>query len=142
MFGKKTLHLNLRDTQVRGRLESQLNKRRPTGKVEAGKFSLYKCLGSMDQGGFFYFNITGDYAKTEKGMQVTYRVLPDIATCGILLCVTLALITVLVGLLAGKVNGDLTLTVVAVNVIMWGYSIWGMKDLGERFETLFAGKEA
>ena len=140
MFGKKTLELSLRDTQVRGRLESQLNKRRPVGRVEESKFSLFKCLGSMDQGGFFYFNITGEYAKTESGSRVTFRVLPDTATCLILLVISIALLTILAGLLGGKFNGDLALTVVAVNVIMWGYACWGVKDLGERFEALFAEK--
>ncbi len=142
MFRKKNLELNLTVNQVRSRLEGQLNKRRPIGKVEEDKFSLFKCLGSLDQGGFFYFNIAGTYEKTENGSSVTYRVLPDLATCGILLVITIALLTVLAGMLAGKVSGDMALTVVAVNVIMWGYSLWGMKDLGERFESLFAGKKA
>ncbi len=142
MFYKKTLELNLRDTQVRGRLETQLNKRRPVGKVEENTFSLFKCLGSMDQGGFFYFHIAGSYEKTESGSRLTYRVLPDTATCGILLVITIALITVLASLLTGRFNGDLALTVVAVNVIMWGYAIWGIRDLSERFEALFHTKDA
>jgi hypothetical protein len=137
MFRKKTLELNLRVTQVRARLEGQLNKRRPIGKVEEGRFSLYKCLGSMDQGGFFYFNITGDYSKTENGARIAYRVLPDTATCLILLVISIALLTILAGLLGGKFNSDLALTVIAVNVIMCGYSLWGMKNLGERFKELF-----
>ena len=141
MFRKKTLGLNISVNKVRTILEGQLNKRRPIGKVEEGSFSLYKCLGSMDQGGFFYFNITGNYTKDENRAVLTYRVLPDTATCLILLVISIALLTILAGLLDGKFNSDLALTVVAVNVIMWGYSLWGMKDLGDRFETLFAHKE-
>ena len=55
MFRKKTLQLTTAAGNVRKCLEGQLNKRRPTGKVEGGKFSLYKNLGTKDQGGFFYF---------------------------------------------------------------------------------------
>ena len=142
MFRKKTLELSASVGKVRTVLEGQLNKRRPTGKIGEGKFSLFKCLGSLDQGGFFYFQINGEFAKTESGTRLTYRVLPDVATCGILLIVTVALLTVLVGLLGGKVSGDLALTVVAVHVIMWGYSLWGMQDIGERFETRITGKDA
>ena len=142
MFRKKTLKLTASQGKVRTVLEGQLNKRRPIGKVEDGKFSLFKCLGSMDQGGFFYFHIKGDYEKCESGTKLTYRVLPDTATCGILLVITIALVTVLASLLGGSFNGDLALTVVAVNVIMWGYSLWGMQDIGRRFETLFAPEEA
>ncbi len=142
MFRKKTLELTASVGKVRTVLEGQLNKRRPIGKIGEGKFNLYKCLGSLDQGGFFYFRINGDFTKTENGTRVTYRVLPDTATCGILLVITIALITVLAGLLAGKDYGDLALTVVAVNVIMWGYSLWGMKDIGERFEARLTGKDA
>lgn len=136
MLRYKERQLNASQGKVRTALESQLNKRRPTGKVQENKFSLFKCLGSLDQGGFFYFQIAGDFAKTESGTRVRYRVLPDTATCGILLIVTVALLTVLIGLLGGKVSSDLALTVLAVNVIMWGYSVWGVKDLGERFEIL------
>lgn len=135
MFGQRTLELNTSVSKVRTCLEGQLSKRRPTGWLRAEKFSLYKCLGSKDQGGFFYFQITGEVAQSGDGTRVTYRVLPDLATCLILLCISVAMITVLAGLLSGKVSGDLVLTVLAVNVIMWGYSLWGVKDLGARFES-------
>ena len=137
MFRKKTLALPVSTGKVRAILEGQLNKRRPVGRVEVEKFSLFKCLGSMDQGGFFYFHISGDYAKTESRTRLAYRVLSDSATCGILLVITIALITVLAAMLGGRGNGDLALTVVAVNVIMWG-----IKDISRRFEALFAPEDA
>ena len=141
MFQKKTLQLTLAPGNVRRMLEGQLNRRRPTGKVEDGKFSLYKNLGSHDQGGFFYFQIAGEFAKTEGGTRVSYRVLPDTATCLILLVISIALLTVLGSLLGGKFNGDLALTVLAVNVIMWGYSLWGMKELGGKSEDSLGAAE-
>ena len=136
MLRYKERQLNASRGQVRTALEGQLNKRRPVGRVQENKFSLFKCLGSLDQGGFFYFQIAGDFEKTASGTRVRYRVLPDTATCGILLIITVALLTVLIGLAGGRVSGDAALTVAAVNVIMWGYSIWGVKDLGQRFEIL------
>ncbi len=142
MFRKKIIQLTTAAGNVRAALEGQLNKRRPTGKVEGGKFSLYKNLGSKDQGGFFYFRIAGEFAKVEGGTRVSYRVLPDTATCLILLVISIAMLTVLGSMLGGKFNGDLALTVLAVNVIMWGYSVWGMKDIGEKFEALLTDTQA
>lgn len=134
MFHKKELALSVPMVTVRECLEHQLNKRRPTGWLREPRFSLYKCLGSNEVGGFFYFRIAGAFSQTAGGTLVTYRILPDLATCSILLLLAIALISSMAGVLGGKDDGSFVLMTLAVNGIIWAYVLWGMSALAQRFE--------